>query len=132
MNSLLKKYKNWNFKSETREMLICIVKKCMLSYATSEDYDLYVLQVPLRLRLLNNGFMRIISNDFYECVCTPIYDIVQARIPQSFTQYSKDFQHILKELVGNASIYQSFHSIVKRSLSARESVLERYLHCERT
>eukprot|EP00483_Globobulimina_turgida_P011246 UN11268 len=125
--SLQKTYKGKNYSVRKSKDLLSIVDKCLLSYdindfengknnnnnqnecKDNECKNNEYFKIPLRLRLQNRGYLRIINESFYEHIAIKMYTIITGTVQQVFTCYDpKQIKQIEHTIMNDKSIFAAF------------------------
>ena len=113
--SLQKLYKGKNYGDQKSLDLLAMVNKCLLTQNNNEvecKEDSY-LDVPLRLRLENRGFLRLISKSFYDKVAVKIYSMINMELRGIITSYdSKKVKQIEHKILNDSSVSNAFNEYI--------------------
>eukprot|EP01084_Bolivina_argentea_P223871 378683_1 len=109
-------YKKIQYGEIKRRILLSIVDKCLLTYSIhdhnsteeeckNEDY----LKAPLRIRLQNGGYMRLIHHSFYNNIGIKMYSMIVGDVQQVFKCYDKNkIQGIEQKVIKNTGLFEEF------------------------
>eukprot|EP01083_Nonionella_stella_P076624 208890_1 len=132
LRSLQKTYKGKNYGALRSVDLLTIVGKCLLTYDTSDVEDCKTndndeckdyFKVPLRIRLQNRGYLRIINEQFYKHIAHPMYSVIADDVKDVFVRYDpKQFTAIESKIVDDDKLFTAFDTHIGRIATADSDI----------